>query len=88
MRTIEEYKAEFQSKKFEPYIKKLNPRTKTAQLTVSEYDDLTFDQLQVVSEVFGTKNINLSSETEHHGGCESCAFSTTNVVIKVEDITR
>lgn len=40
---------------------------------IQEYDyvDITFEQLELISELLGTKNINIGSK-EGHPGCDTC----------------
>ena len=49
-------------------------------------DAVTFDKLAALSDLFQTRKINLGTETREGGYCETCAYSYSVVVIRVEDI--
>lgn len=47
-----------------------------------------YDHLEKLSTVFGTKRINLTSETRSSGGCETCNFEWGVTMVEVKDVTR
>lgn len=44
-----------------------------------EYVDISFGHLEQISEILGTKNINIG-EREGHGGCETCDHGSRYIV--------
>lgn len=52
------------------------------------YHDVTFDDLQKLADEFGTKKINFGSETRQGGYCDTCAYSYSVNVVRVEEITK
>ena len=51
-----------------------------------QYHDITFEDLQAVSQALGTTKINVDSETREGGYCETCRYSYSVTVITVMDI--
>lgn len=52
-----------------------------------EYVDVTFEQLEQLSKVFETKNINIGEDRESYGGCESCDYGSKYTLrIYVKDV--
>jgi hypothetical protein len=66
----------------------LVPRDPRAFIIEVEGRDISYDILEAIATSFGTKNINFNPETRHGGGCESCAYDYSVVVIHVADITK
>lgn len=50
------------------------------------YHETSFDDLSKISEAFGTKNINLGTEERSEGYCETCHYSYTVNIVRVESI--
>ena len=62
---------------------------KDSTVTVEfENRDTSFADLQMLSEFFGTKNINMGSEVRNGGVCETCSFTYTVNIVTVSDITK
>lgn len=57
-------------------------------LASSEYANVNYETLAVISEAFGTKDIGIKGESIDHPGCESCAWSEQAVLITVSNITK
>lgn len=49
----------------------------------SKYHDVTFEDLTQLSEIFGTRDINLGSETREGGYCETCRFNYDVTIITI-----
>ncbi len=56
-------------------------------IVVREHDT-SFDDLQAVSNAFGTKNINMGSERRDDGYCDTCSYPYSVNVIRVDGYTR
>lgn len=51
-------------------------------------NDLSYEQLLVLSEAFGTRKINVGSETRDDGYCETCSSPYSVCVVKISAVTR
>ena len=52
------------------------------------FHDVTFADLEYLSETFGTKQINLDHDVREGGYCDTCRYSYTVTVITVMAITQ
>lgn len=52
------------------------------------YHDVTFEDLQKVSELFGTAKINLDNEIREGGYCETCRYSYSITVLTIMQVRR
>lgn len=70
------------------YIRKYTeyPEQRKVEIEISG-DEVTFDNLSKMSELFQTKNINFGSETRHGGYCETCAYTYSVTMIYINDAT-
>lgn len=50
--------------------------------------EVTFDDLMKLSETFGTKKINFGTETRNDGFCDTCSYSYSVCVVRVDDISE
>lgn len=50
--------------------------------------EITYDVMEKISELFGTKNINIRTETMSTGGCDTCNYEWEQGILVVSDITR
>ena len=64
------------------------PRGESAFVLVIRDHDLSFDTLQQISDVFGTKNINVGSDTRDDGYCETCSSPYSVSMVYVNDATK
>ena len=55
---------------------------------VLRYNDLTFDQLAKIADFFGTKSINLGTESRDDGFCDTCSSPYSVQIIRVRGITK
>lgn len=53
-----------------------------------QYHELTFDDLTKISEFFGTKKINIGSETRETGYCDSCHGTEARTILSILEPTR
>lgn len=54
------------------------------KLTLKPLYEVTFNDLATLSDLF--RMINLSSEIVEEGYCETCSYTTSNVVIEISNI--
>lgn len=54
-----------------------------------EFEDrnTSFADMEEISKVFGTRNINFKSESREGGYCETCSYSYTVNIVTVADIS-
>ena len=50
--------------------------------------DVSFDDLAKLSEEFGTRRINIRSETREEGYCETCRYTSSVAIVEISGITR
>lgn len=50
--------------------------------------EITYAVMEKISELFGTKNINVRTDAMQTGGCETCNFEWDQAILVVADVTR
>jgi hypothetical protein len=53
-----------------------------------QVSDVTFDILAALSDLLGTREINVRTERQSSGGCETCNFYYDVGFIQIHDITK
>lgn len=54
----------------------------------SSYVDVTFERLSELSEIFGTRSINVGEGMRQLGYCETCAYTEHFKIITIMGITK
>lgn len=57
-------------------------------IEVETREGLTFAWLEEVAEMFGTKDINVTTETRNGGYCETCSYEYSVAILDVMNVKR
>ena len=87
MKTRDEYYNELEQKGLYASFEDFDPKKRSLSL-VFRYEEVGMQDLDVISEIFGTKLINIGSEERDDGYCETCSSPYSATIIRVSGITR